>query len=327
MPVSLPDTPRLLISSCDEMMSHASPEWKNNNYNLSALDGKIEKIRIEVCEGLFLERLSMQKGALRTFGILAEGYLCLSQFVSGRGAINGVDDHRKLCSVAYGHSRQETIARESVQITSIIFGGDAIKQNFANSTLARLEGRSRRKPGGDALMRIPCDHSETLFGTVDQYISAVTRSGRLDEFKSQTRAFIDEMQPVSAALVECMMTSDPIRLENGAMFRRELALEIERALWSFQSAGQENALPETMARQLGVSVRYVQLAVKEHFGVSYSMLVRIVRLHQVRESLRIKTRYKKISDIAAQHGFAHSGRFSQYYKRLFGVSPRETDQG
>ena len=325
MPFSLPHTPKLMISSRDGMTSLASPEWKNNNYNLFAHGGKIEKLRIEICESLYLERLTMQQGALRTLGTIADDCLCLTQFIFTKGSVNGVNGCYELYSAAYHHSRQDLIASENTQITSIIFGREAVKQNFTNSALARMEGGHRRL-GSDSLIRNPCDHGEHLFEVIDQYILAVTHSGRQDEVKPLTHSFISEVQPASSALVECIVTSDPIKMDHGVMTRRDLALEVERILWSSQGNVSDDAKLETMAKQLDVSVRYIQLAIKEHFGVSYSMLVRIIRLHQARASLRIKTRYKKISEIAAEHGFLHFGRFSQYYKRLFGVSPRQTDQ-
>lgn len=47
------------------------------------------------------------------------------------------------------------------------------------------------------------------------------------------------------------------------------------------------------------------------------------RLHRARAML-MKGEYEQVKDVAIACGIPHAGRFSQYYKRLFGQLPRET---
>ena len=77
------------------------------------------------------------------------------------------------------------------------------------------------------------------------------------------------------------------------------------------------------ASELNVSIRSIQLAVEEHFGVSFVRLARLVRLHQVHGALVLGLA-TSVSEAATRHGFWHLGRFSRYYREVFGQPPSQT---
>ena len=80
------------------------------------------------------------------------------------------------------------------------------------------------------------------------------------------------------------------------------------------------------ARELDVSVRSIQLAVEEYFGVSFVRFARLVRLHQVHGALVLGLA-TSVSEAATRHGFWHLGRFSRYYREVFGQPPSQTVRG
>ena len=77
-----------------------------------------------------------------------------------------------------------------------------------------------------------------------------------------------------------------------------------------------------MARQLGLSVRQLQFVVQSRTGMSPSQLLREVRLQRAQAALRAADpEIDTVARIAHASGFAHLGRFSQYYRARFGESP------
>lgn len=77
-----------------------------------------------------------------------------------------------------------------------------------------------------------------------------------------------------------------------------------------------------MARHLGLSVRQLQFIVQSRTGMSPSQLLREIRLTKAKRMLEsADPDAVTVARIAHACGFAHLGRFSQYYRARFGESP------
>ena len=77
-----------------------------------------------------------------------------------------------------------------------------------------------------------------------------------------------------------------------------------------------------MARHLGLSVRQLQFIVQSRTGMTPSQLLREIRLTKARAMLQAADPDQAtVARIAHTCGFAHLGRFSQYYRARFGESP------
>jgi AraC-like DNA-binding protein len=78
----------------------------------------------------------------------------------------------------------------------------------------------------------------------------------------------------------------------------------------------------SMSQSTGLSIRTIQRAFQAEFGLSSVEWMRVERLHRVRaEFLNEETSVMKT---ATRWGFVHLGRFSRYYRELFGESPSVT---
>ena len=82
--------------------------------------------------------------------------------------------------------------------------------------------------------------------------------------------------------------------------------------------------PDTLAHELGISRRHLNRCFKDYYGVSLKDYLRIRRLYEARGLLQDSVDQTSVTDVAYSCGFAHLGRFSAEYKRLFGESPRQT---
>lgn len=83
---------------------------------------------------------------------------------------------------------------------------------------------------------------------------------------------------------------------------------------------------EELAALARVSVRSLQAAFKEHFGLSPMRYLRQIRLDKARiDLLNTETVAPSVAEVALRWGF-HQGRFSAEYKQRFGETPGQTLQ-
>jgi transcriptional regulator GlxA family with amidase domain len=76
---------------------------------------------------------------------------------------------------------------------------------------------------------------------------------------------------------------------------------------------------------LGVSTRALQQAFRSYAGVNPHQYLLARKLHLARRHLgRIRGLRSPVTEAAVSSGFTHFGRFSGYYRRLFGEAPHET---
>jgi len=81
---------------------------------------------------------------------------------------------------------------------------------------------------------------------------------------------------------------------------------------------------EALAREIGTSVRTLQLAVQEIHGASLHQHLRIRRLWCLRAQLANGSPMTSVSSAGMANGFLHMGELSRLYKATFGESPSET---
>lgn len=81
---------------------------------------------------------------------------------------------------------------------------------------------------------------------------------------------------------------------------------------------------ESLARELGTSVRTLQLAVRAVHGASLHHHLRNRRLWSLRAQLAKGMPTTSVSSAAFANGFTHMGELSQLYKATFGELPSET---
>lgn len=80
---------------------------------------------------------------------------------------------------------------------------------------------------------------------------------------------------------------------------------------------------DDLASSVGVSRRTMHRAFKDLYGLGPKGFLRLVRLHQFRDTL-LCGRASGVTDAALGAGFDHFGRAAAYYKAQFGELPRDT---
>jgi AraC family ethanolamine operon transcriptional activator len=80
----------------------------------------------------------------------------------------------------------------------------------------------------------------------------------------------------------------------------------------------------SMSKATGLSPRTLQRTFQVEYGLCPQEWLRVERLNRVREDLLNLQKSDSITQAATRWGFFHLGRFSQYYREMFGERPSET---
>lgn len=81
---------------------------------------------------------------------------------------------------------------------------------------------------------------------------------------------------------------------------------------------------DQIADAIGVSRRTMHRAFKDLFDIGPKGYLRLVRLHQFRQSLRRAEGAAGVTEAALMSGFSHFGRAASQYQQLFGELPSQT---
>ena len=98
-----------------------------------------------------------------------------------------------------------------------------------------------------------------------------------------------------------------------------------RAMEYVDRKGSYNDSVASISRELGCSARALQIAFQANLGMTplQYLLARRLQLAR-RDLLASQPEHYNVTQVASEHEFFHFGRFSQYYRTLFGELPSET---
>lgn len=99
---------------------------------------------------------------------------------------------------------------------------------------------------------------------------------------------------------------------------------VSRACDIIEARAEEALSIATLAEELGVTPRSLQLSFQAVHGVSPRQYLQRVRLDRVRARILAQGDSISVTTAALDCGFMHLGRFSQSYRRTFGELPSET---
>ncbi|MER8529485.1 helix-turn-helix transcriptional regulator [Mesorhizobium sp. M0520] len=119
-------------------------------------------------------------------------------------------------------------------------------------------------------------------------------------------------------ILQCMPPTPPVPVHHGA----QLVNDVENHM---ESAGVRPVHISEICGAFQVSRRTLHRAFLETLGIGPIGYLRRKRLCSIQAILkRSDPEMTNVSDIAIEHGFFEHGRFSGYYKVLFGETPSET---
>jgi len=162
-------------------------------------------------------------------------------------------------------------------------------------------------PGGDAPHGLPINAQGALVST----ISRVARSQRFTELTDAQ--FDDEI-----ALI-VLRTLNPLQMKGRTGLSHHYIMV--QCIVAYIHAHYFESMTVTGLCQLaGVSERSLQYTFREATGLTMQQYLMSYRLHRAR-ALLIEGKVAQVKDAALACGIPHTGRFSQYFKAMFGESP------
>ena len=144
----------------------------------------------------------------------------------------------------------------------------------------------------------------------------------LHGYYSETQSFSSEEDTI-VTLLGAMTQSDRHEDKSSAMQRsRALAGALE-----VFDAYSDSILPlTTVCETVGVSIRTLNRAFNETFGMGPKAYLLTTRLSQIRNELLKSDKSVKVADVANRWGFWHMGQLARDYRKQFGELPSETLQ-
>jgi len=163
------------------------------------------------------------------------------------------------------------------------------------------------------------EHLSRLQHVVRGALALSCTSMHHQQFASVAESLRDELMDALDNLL--ILTSDRRSGQRAFERHRKLVLKLDE----FAHAHPEIPLySEALARELGTSVRTLQLAVQAIHGASLHQHLRNKRLWSLRAQLARGMPATSVSSAAFANGFSHMGELSHLYKVTFGELPSET---
>ncbi len=155
-----------------------------------------------------------------------------------------------------------------------------------------------------------------LLGELDRLIQRSLRIG-VDSLAMIT--------PITCATAELLANQNPDHLRRSLPRWNKRCEEMKAAETYLQSRLAVQFDGQAFATAMGQSERSLQVMFKQAYGMGPARWARCLALHAARKELRrSNTEVCTVRNVAEAFGFQHMGRFSHYYKELFGQSPSVT---
>jgi AraC family ethanolamine operon transcriptional activator len=208
-----------------------------------------------------------------------------------------------------------TIAVEAeLDWLAVFVPSDLLKAGQAEREVGRTVRRTSR------VLRPCADRVARLRFTLAQAVEAA----RIEPTVLTAPAALGTMQGDLLAACRLVVGCEPAAATTGRpMVPRAHIIRTAKAL--IEGCEDEILGIDDLARAADVSVRTLQTAFLEYYGVPPHRYLTLRRLHQAREALRkADPEEATVTTIAARFGFWQFGRFAGQYRRLFGELPSVT---
>lgn len=224
-----------------------------------------------------------------------------------------------LCVTPPG-ARWDAASRRGGQWQAVHLSGPALRSTLGDGAAAQVASLGEIAAGGTITAK-PTESANELH----RLLQGVLRAGGPARRGESPREALEKVRELSRLVVRDVLSGAAKAIARPGHRRAQVARAAARMIWEGVQAGGPDSMDlDDVARVLGVSRRTVQLAFSEYFGVSFRTLYQAARLHRAHAMIRAQGHELSVTQIATRCGFAHLGRFSRYYQRMFGRLPRDT---
>jgi AraC-like DNA-binding protein len=250
---------------------------------------------------------------LKTFprlldAVLAEGCTFVGITMADNFAyrFNGLEKDRPAMSLGYGGAGYKVLETEGCYSAAVIFNPEV---------------RGRGWPTKDRVF-LACVISAAAEQRIrDVILAAFQFASDAPTHAASAGAMLGVKETILAAIDSALSDPLPLELAKVGTARRyfDIVQKIDNAIDDNFSGP---IYSETLADDIGVSVRTMHNAMQQFRGMSLHRYLRMKRLWSVRRQLLGGAH--KVSATALANGFWHLGEFAQFYTAQFGETPSQT---
>jgi AraC-like DNA-binding protein len=311
-------------TEADPEEAFTTPGWESRVYKLSTAPLRFLKNSLRLSDDVSLNEIHLEEGILRNVAEIAAGRLSIGFYKKdGRFGVSGNVVQDCVTSVAYSGSKWDVTAEAPGLALSIHFSPDAARNIVSSLAGLALLARMQTTDGVLKSVVFPITPTgERLRKAIDATFRLSERASAADEARPEAGWVIDDLMTETACLIDDLTDAESINSREGWSRRHLTAREIEKLLWRNPAEGGGPSSLDEFATYFGCSRRHVQKCVEEQFGVSFVTLKRFIRLQQVYGAMTLGERaHLGLGRLAADYEFEHLGRFSGYFKAMFGRTP------
>lgn len=321
--VPLIDTlPKLYLVDQNLEASSRALGWMGKFYKLFS---RLEFTRKQVVfsKDLSVIQNELHHGHIKVSGVIEEGGLSISFYEGLSIGINGNRITDSVFAISYDKCNWSSFAKAPAVSLVLQISPDLAEKILSPEAHSYLmsplhnQGNERHSyvslitPAANALKK------------------ALSASIKIIEESSQRREDIFYGAWVAddiVSLVECLVDQTAMvkrhEAKRGNLSHFNIAKEVEKMLWLDPALIDQPSISlDYLADYFNCSRRTIQLAIQDQFGIGFTALKRCIRLHQANSHMSKLGEGVKVTEIAGLYDFDHLGRFSSYYKDMFGELP------
>lgn len=219
---------------------------------------------------------------------------------------NGLEKDRPALSLGYGGAGYKLLENDGCYFATVIFHSDI---------------RGRGWPSKDRVFLACAITAEAEQRIRDVISAAFWFASDTPANAAAAGAVLGVKETILAAIDSAL--ADPLSIEQYRIGTSRRYFDIVQKIDNALSHRFSGAIySETLADEIGVSVRTMHNAMQQFRGMSLHRYLRIKRLWSVRRQLLAGAH--KVSACALANGFWHLGEFAQFYAAQFGETPSQT---
>ena len=308
-------------TEADGEQASSSEGWSHNNYRLSSGKVSFEIETLRFSDNLFIEHKILHEGSGRISGQISDGRLSLLFFKIENSKVLGHSFKEDLMTLSYSGSSWDATLNAPAESFSIQTNSVVTEAIVPTENAELLKKKMSTTGRFEALILPLKPEAEILLRALKQGIHLAKSSASEPDTSEKLIWLEQDLIELTSVVLDQFLTSEPVSLPGGQLTKRKIAQNIEEMLWQDPVDSEIELSLDTLVDHFNYSRRQIQMAIEENFGIGFVAFKRIIRLYQAHQKLKDKPKRVQIQQIARDYEFLNHGRFSGYYKEMFGIEP------
>ncbi len=215
--------------------------------------------------------------------------------------------------------------RMKIQVGDILFFDDSHLHNFiTNDAIEFIVISIQKSSLGSQLSKLSKVLDQRIKDTDAHFTATLHKIWQHFTDTSREKNGIQNFQEAEKKILAVIkkLLTEQTPMSSRLRIGEQIALDIRDQVFHHMDG---NVSIQSLAKQYKISEQTLQNSFKSLFGFTPKRFLRLLKLNLVHYELQNSNPTQTtVSRIASKWGFVHMGRFSIYYRELFGIIPSET---